>query len=213
VPVPQFAGNIAALAETALTRFALDSELTINGSTATHTLKTLDLTPAGINSQVAISALPADVISATPSCSTAQGQLALGDHTYSLQYGEYVWTALNQAVTAQYGNDIRGLVGAAVNCPALAQRIAAKCYLGMCVGHATQLTAICEAGVDEMVERVHDKFAEKRFDAFHFASGTATLVDADHDGAVEAMTAGVWDAEINVGMGLRHAPATFTAAK
>jgi hypothetical protein len=52
-----------------------------------------------------------------------------------------------------------------------------------------------------------------RFDALHLAAGSATLVDADHDGAVEALAAGVWDAEINAGMGLRHVPATFTATK
>ena len=213
VPVPQVAGNIAALAETALTQFALDSELTIAGSTATHTLKAIDLAPAGITTRYVIESLPSDIITATTACSTSAGSLTLGDHGYALQYGEYLWRALNQAVTAQYGSDIRTALGAAVNCPALAQTIANKCYLGYCVGHAAELTEICEAGLDEVVERVHDEFLALRFDALHFAAGTATMVDADEDGTVEALTAGVWDAEINAGLGLRHVPATFTATK
>jgi len=213
VPVPQVAGNIAALAETALTKFAVDSELTITGSTATHTLKTLDLTPAGINVQVELETLPTEIISATPSCSSSMGTVALGDHTYGLQYGEYMWRAINLAVTAQYGTDVHGVIADAVNCPAIAQTVAAKCYLGVCVGHEAALTEICEAGVNEVVERVHDKFSAMRFDAIHFAAGTATLVDANHDGDAEAMTMGVWTAEINAGMGLRHVPATFTATK
>jgi hypothetical protein len=213
VPVPQVAGNIAALAETALTQVALVSELSIGETTATHTLKTIDLSPAGLDVQVTIGAAPGDVISATPSCSSTAGALALGDHTFGLAYGEYMWTAINQAVTTQYGADVRGVIGAAVNCPALAHTIAAKCYWSYCVGHEAQLTAICEAGVDEAVERAHAKFSEMRFDALHFISGSATLVDADQDGNIEALSAGMWDAEINAGMGLRHVPATFTAAK
>jgi hypothetical protein len=213
VPVPQVAGNIAALAETALTQFALDSELTIDGSSATHTLTAIDLKPAGLDVRVEIATLPADIISATATCSSSKGTLSLGDHAYALQYGEYMWTAINQAVTAKYGSDVRGVIGNAVNCPALAHTIAAKCYWGYCVGHETQLIEICNAGVDEMVERVHDKFSEMRFDAIHLAAGTATVVDANHDGTAEALTGGVWTAEINAGMGLRHAPATFSATK
>ncbi len=213
VPVPQVAGNIAALAETALTQFALDSELTVTSTNATHTLKAIDLAPAGIAARVELAPLPADVISATATCSSADATLSLGDHLYALQYGEYMWTAINQAVTAQYGADIRGVIGNAVNCPALAHTIATKCYWGYCVGHEAQLNQICNAGLDEVVDRVHDKFSAMRFDAIHFAAGTATLVDADEDGDVEALTDGVWMAEINAGMGLRHVPATFTATK
>lgn len=213
VPVPQVAGTIASLAETALTRFALESELSIAGTTATHTLKTLDLTPAGLNVVVSITALPDDVIAATTTCSTAQGALALGDHAFALRYGEYMWTAIDHAVTQRYGTDLRGVIGGTVNCPALAQAVAAKCYFGVCVGHAAQLTAICNKGVDEVVERMHDKVAAMRFDALHVASGRAALVDADQDGDAEALAAGTWDAEINVGLGLRRVPATFTATK
>lgn len=213
VPVTEVAGNIAALAETALTHFALDSELVIDGTHATHTLAAIDLAPAGIAARVELSALPADVIAASTTCSTEAGALALGDHGYALAYGEYIWRGIDQAITAEYGTGLRGVIGAAVNCPALAKTIASKCYWGYCVGHETQLASVCEAGVDELVERAHAKVAAYRFDALHFAAGAALLVDADADGAAEALAAGVWTAEINAGLGLRHVPATFTATK
>ena len=213
VPVTQAAGSIASLAQTALTHFAIDSELAIAGGTATHTLETLDLSPAGIDVQVALDALPADVIAATATCTSQKGALALGDHAYALAYGEYMWSAVNLAVTAQYGSDLRGMLGQAVNCPALAHTIASKCYLGYCVGHETQLTSICNAGLDEVVDRMHAEFSDLRFDAIHFAAGTATIVDANHDGAGESLASGVWTAEINAGLGLRPVPATFTATR
>lgn len=213
VPVPQLAGEIAALAETALTQFALDSELEVAGVVASHTLTAIDLAPAGIDVRVELDALPGEIVTATASCASTDGALALGDHAYALAYGEYIWRAVNQAVTTEYGTDVRGLIAGAVDCPALAHTIAAKCYLGYCVGHEPELTSICEAGIDEVVERAHDKVASLRFDALHFAAGTATLIDAELDGTAEALDAGVWTAEINAGMGLRPVPATFSATR
>ena len=79
-----------------------------------------------------------------------------------------------------------------------------KCVLGVCVGHKAELTSICEAGLDEVVSRIHDQFSALEFDAIHFAAGTATITST-------GLTNGTWTAEINAGQGLRHVPATFTA--
>lgn len=213
VPVTVLAGNIAALAETALTQFALDSELSIAGSIATHTLKTLDFSPSGLNRQIPLGDLPAEIGSATTTCSAQNSGLRLGDHAYGLPYGEYVWRAVNDQMTVQYGYDVHSLLGAAVNCPALAHTIAGKCYLGVCVGHEAELTTICERGLDEVVGRMHAKLAELRFDAIHFEAGTAKLVDTDNDSIADRIDQGVWTAEINAGLGLRPVPATFTATR
>jgi hypothetical protein len=196
VPVTQYAANIAALAETSLGQFAIDSTLTIQGTTAHHALGSLDLSPAGLDAQFDLSALPA----ATATCSTANGTLTIGTHGYSIAYGEYVWQALDAKV------HVRATIGAAVNCPAIAQTISNKCVFSVCVGHAAQLTEICERGLDEIVDRVHDEFTAERLDLVQLDQGTATLSDADH------MT-GTWSAQINAGQGLRHAPATFTATR
>jgi hypothetical protein len=195
IPVTQYAANIAALAQTSLGKFAIDSKLVIENTTATHTLGTLDLSPAGI-----AASFPLPLPAATATCSSANGELTIGSHGFSIEYGEYVW----QAIDAQV--HVRATLGAAVNCPALASTVSNKCYFGVCVGHASQLTAICEAGLDELVDRVHAEFTAERLDLVQLDQGHATLTDADH------MT-GAWSAQINAGMGLRPAPATFTASR
>lgn len=206
LPVTTVAGNIAALAETALTQISIESELTIANGAATHRLVTLDLAPTGIDMQLALGAFPTDLVFTTASATSTRGTLALGDHGFAFAYGEYAWQAINAQFSAEFGGDVRATLGAAVNCPLVAARVAAKCVWSVCVGHATELTSICERGLDEVVDRVHDKFASYRFDALHFAAGTATITST-------GLTAGVWDAEINAGQGLRHVPATFTAAR
>lgn len=217
VPVTRLAGDLAALADTALARFALDSELVIApGGAATHTLTAIDLTPAGLDVVVAIDGLPGEVVSATATCAARDGALTLGEHGYAIRYGEHVWHALGHALVTRHGaqhGDVRGLLGAAVGCPALAQRVASQCYLGVCVGHHAELTAICERGLDEVVGRARARVTALRFDAVRFAAGTATLVDADRDGDAERLAPGTWTAEIDAGLGLRRVPATFTASR
>jgi len=208
VPITQLAGEAAARAETALTEVALDSTLAIAGTTATHALTQLDFTPAGIDAQLPLAQLPADIVTATATATSQHATLALGDHRFSLSYGDYVWRALDTACTAAHGAGIRATLGAVINCPALATRIANKCVLGICVGHAAQLTELCERGLDEVVEQARAKVTALRFDALHFAAGTATVsTDASR------LDAGVWTAEINAGQGLRHVPATFTGQR
>lgn len=211
VPVTQVAGGVASLAETAFSLFAIDSELAIDGDSSTHTLTAIDLSPAGIARSYALAQLPGVLTTASPTCSTTAGTLSIGDHTYGLPYGEIAWKAVNDEMIVDHGVDIRGALGAAIDCPALAQRVASKCVYSYCVGHAADLTAICERGLDEVVERAHAKVAAMRIDVLHLAAGTATLGDANHDGLTETLDGGVWTAELDAGLGLRHVPATFTA--
>lgn len=211
VPVPQVAGQIVALAETALSQVDVHSELTIDGHIATHRLTMLDLAPAGLDVQLSLGSVPDEIVSATTTVATTRSALAIGDHVFSVAYGHYAWQALEANLAQTYGTDLRGLLGAAVNCPAIARSVANKCVLGQCVGHATELTQICERGLDEVVSRARAKLESFRFDALHLKAGTATPVDRDGDRIADALTGGVWTAEINAGQGLRPAPATFTA--
>jgi len=209
VPVTALAGEVAALAQTVLTRFELDSELVIVGANATHRLTAIDLAPAGIQTRIAL-----DVeISASTTATSRSGSLSIGDHRFGLAYGEYLWRATDAAIAARYGAGIREAIGSAVNCPHVAETIANKCVFGLCVGHADLLEELCEAGLDEVVEIAHDKFAELRFDALHFSAGRARLIDRSGDGIADALADGVWTAEINAGFGLRPVPATFAAAR
>jgi hypothetical protein len=52
-----------------------------------------------------------------------------------------------------------------------------------------------------------------RLEILHLAGGAATLADDDRDGIADRLTAGTWQAELDLGAGLRHAPATFTGVR
>jgi hypothetical protein len=111
------------------------------------------------------------------------------------------------------GRGVRDALGAAVNCPNLAPSIADKCVLGVCVGHEALLTSLCEGGLDAIVDFAHDRMADLRLELLHLASGRAVLVDASGDRVADRITAGAWQAELDLGQGLRHTPATFTGAR
>ncbi len=201
VSLQQHATNIVALAEQSLGKFALDSTLAIDGTLATHSLVTLDLTPAGLAVTFPLSALPAEITTQTATCSSQNGTFSIGAHGYAIPYGEYVWQAINAQL------DIRASLGAAVNCPAVATVVSNKCVWGVCVGHKAELVEICERGLDEVVDRVHDEFTATKLDLVQLDSGTAAIA------ADSRSMAGTWTAQINAGQGLRSVPATFTATK
>ncbi|HEX2688225.1 MAG TPA: hypothetical protein VHN14_16460 [Kofleriaceae bacterium] len=209
VPVTQLAGDAAALAATALTRFELDSEFRIDGASATHQLTAIDFAPAGLDTRLGF---PAGISAAAPAASHA-GSLSIGDHRFGLAYGEYVWQATDAVITQRFGAGIRAVLGSAIDCPRLAQAIASRCVLGVCVGHASLLDELCERGLDEVVRIAHDRVAALRFDVLRFATGEARLADTSGDGIADALTGGVWTAEINAGVGLRPVPATFSASR
>jgi len=215
-PITEYAGMIADLADTALTQFAVDSELAISAdmTTATHRLTALDLAPAGLDVQLPIRGLAGDVLTQTPSIFVAEaGALSIGEQHFGLNYGEYAWQLIELASTKQFGAGVRQTIGNAVNCPKLAHAVASKCVLGVCVGHETELTQICEGGLDSIVDLAHQQIAKLRLEAFHLKAGTARLVSDDGDGVGDRVVDGVWQAEINLGAGLRDAPATFDGVR
>ena len=212
--LPQYAGQMADLAEIALTQFAVDSELRIDGTTTRHTLTALDLSPAGIDVRVPITGLAADVLTQTPTLTLSTGgAFSLGDQHFGLNYGEYAWQGLQAASTALFGGDIRATLGAAIQCDQLAAQIADKCVLGVCVGHESDLKSVCTGGLDAIVDSTHERLAAQRLEALHFAAGDATLVDDDADGVGDRIVDGTWDAELNIGLGLRYAPASFEGVR
>ncbi|MGN6103751.1 MAG: hypothetical protein ACTHU0_01480 [Kofleriaceae bacterium] len=212
VPITTYAGQIAELAELALTRFAIESELDLAGAPATHRLTALDLAPAGLDVRIPIGGFVGDLLTQTPDLAVGQGgALSLGEQHFGLNYGEYAWQGIEAASTQLFGQGVRASLGAAVDCPRLASAISDKCVLGVCVGHRAELTAICDGGLDAVVDLAHGKLADLRLEALHLANGEARLVDDDLDGIGDRIVDGVWRAELN--LGLRHAPATFTGAR
>jgi hypothetical protein len=213
-PITAYAGQLAALAEIALSEFALESELTINGAATSHTLTALDLRPTGIDFRLPIGGLAGDILTQTPALAISEGgAFGLSAQHFGLNYGEYAWQGMEYASTQLFGGDIRTTLGKAINCAGLAKTISDKCVLNACVGHETELRSICNGGLDALVDFSHDRVAAMRLEVFHFASGHARLVDDDGDGYGERIVDGVWQAEMNLGLGLRKAPATFEGAR
>lgn len=213
-PITAYAGEIASLAEIALSEFAVESELTIEGTKTSHRLTALDLRPTGIDFRLPIGGLAGDILTQTPTLSVSEGGfIGLDEQHFGLNYGEYAWQGMEYASTQLFGGTIRQTLGKAINCANLAKTISDKCVLNVCVGHKTELESVCNGGLDALVDFTHDRIAAQRLEAFHLASGTARMVDDDSDGYGDRIVDGVWDAEMNLGLGLRKAPATFTAAR
>jgi hypothetical protein len=219
-PITAYAGEIAMLAEIALTQFAVTSELAVGEGGGTHRLTGLDLGPAGIDFRLPIGGLAGEILTQKPDITVGdRGALGLGDQHFGLNYGEYAWQGIEAASTVVFGQGVRQTLGTVIDYSALARTIADKCLPGLpglpdvCVGHETELRQICTGGLDAVVDFAHDKLAAMRLDVLHLAGGTARLVDDDGDGFGDRITDGVWQAELNLGLGLRHAPATFTGSR
>jgi hypothetical protein len=210
-PITQYAGDIAKLFEYALTDFSVDSQMVLEpGMQVSHTLTALDLRPAGVDFVLPISGLASDILTQHPTIELSEGgAIVFGEQHFGLNYGEFVWQAIEGFSQATFGGGIRATLGTAVNCPAIAHTVATKCVLGVCVGHETEIKDVCEGGLTAIVDLVHDRIVSHRIEALHFASGGARLVDDDGDGVGDQIVEGQWDAEMNFGLGLRHTNASF----
>ncbi|HET8540521.1 MAG TPA: hypothetical protein VFL83_11675 [Anaeromyxobacter sp.] len=140
----------------------------------------------------------------------------LGDHAMGLPFGRYALRALKSILQAQYGKaDVAAFLSAAVGCPALAASVASRCVGFACVGHESDLLAICEGGVAEGARQIEGQILGLDFEAIHFERGTATAVGATLSPARDATSLqdGVWTATIDVGNGPEAATATFSAVR
>ncbi len=212
--VPEYADQIASLARMALTRFAVESELALDGDARTHAITGLDLGPAGLDLRTSIEGAEGETLIQQPEIAVdAAGALSLGDQRFGLAYGEHAWQGIDAASTLVFGGAVRAALGAAIDCPRLANAVAAQCLLGLCVGHEPELREICDGGLDALVERTHERLAAIRIDELHFSQGTARVVDEDEDGVGDRIADGVWQAELNLGPGVLGAVATFAGER
>lgn len=218
-PIAVAIDTVLTLAETSIAELRLQSELTLAGGTATHRLDTIVFAYedhevsqelAGFSTVLDLEGNPA----ATCTPDGGEAELALGAHGFGIPYGELALAALDDVLTAEFGTDLRGTLGLLVSCPALAADIADRCYWGQCVGHETELLAICEGALDYLADQIHARIAAVRFDAISLDAGTARMLDgASADNVADELAGGVWTARIDAGMGPRSAPGTFTGAR
>jgi hypothetical protein len=158
--------------------------------------------------------LPARITAA----GAGDARLELGDHAFGVPYGQYAFAALDRAASERYGVPLRGALGQLVGCASVAHSVAAKCVGFACVGHEGELTALCESGLDHVVEKIRAGFQSYDFDAVRLRAGHAELrdvpaPDGTRDGRIDSIAAGVWDAAIDIGQGPREVRATFTGRR
>jgi hypothetical protein len=150
--------------------------------------------------------------------SASDGTVELGDHAFGFPFGQYAFAALDVASNQRYGAPLRPALGQLFGCPEVAASVAGKCVGFVCVDHQAELTAICERGLDEVVDRIHERLQSYNFNAVRFRSGRAQLWDARaeggaKDGRVDRIDGGVWEAFIDIGQGPRDVKATFTGQR
>jgi hypothetical protein len=204
----QAVGDIATMAHTVVSEFVIESSLTISPTGAQHSLRDLDFRPAGADIIIPIGGLMADQIMQKPTAEIGEGgALALGEHRFKLALGSHTWHGLNLAVETKYGGDLS--IVEHLDCDAVAQSVAARCVSGVCVGHASDILAVCQQGVTNLVDHLRDQLSPIVLDA-HLVSGTAHLVDGDQNGVAEQIV-GTWDAETDAGTGVHAAQISFTA--
>jgi hypothetical protein len=209
--VRQYATDVAAISQTVLADFTIESKLTIAPSSAVHSFTNLNFTPANLDIIVPIGGLTADAIVQKPTITVgASGSLDLGAQRFGLGFGAHAWQAINLASTTLYGGDLSVLAGA-INCRTIAQTVSARCISGSCVAHAPELTEICASAVAGIIDELRTQVAPVNVDEMLFAHGHARLVDKDGDGIADQIIDGTWEAQTDVGHGLTAATATFVA--
>jgi hypothetical protein len=210
----QYASDLAAITDASLTRFTLESTLTMTPTKATHRLANLSFKPLSYDIVVLIGGMAADVLTQFPSLTVGQaGALQLGDQHFGLAFGHHAWSGIELSSTTIFGSGVQATFVTGLNCATLAKNVAARCLSSSCVGHETQLKAICDAGTTALVDQLRTRVAAVDLDVFRFIAGSARLMDDNGDGLADRIIEGNWDAEINLGLGLRKAPATFAATR
>jgi len=227
---------LAAAIQTVLARPDVISQLQIappdaNGAvTATHALQAVHYrlydgkteltvpitTPAGSAPVLTLRTTATGRV--TGPLATEDAHLQVGDHAFGVAYGNVALAALDQALRARFGTDLRGALGQIVDCSGMAASVSNRCLLGACVGHRDALEAICDAGLDLAAQEVRDRLGGLRFDALRLTSGQAEMwdapaSDATADRRVDRLGTGTWAAKVDFGMGARDVHGTFTGTR
>lgn len=227
-PVMDIIDEVLAVAEMSLTRFDMMSEWQLSAAdadgrmTLDHRLTGLRFPAIGLADTVDIPDLGPLTNDQTTAwldrdASGAAGSLVLDEHGFGLPYGEYAYMAVESLMQQRYGMSVRESLGAAISCPTLAANVADRCVLGVCVGHEQELQAICDQGLDLAVDKLHEKFAEYRFDALVMDAGEAEILDdlssVDYDGQMDLVRGGAWQSRIDASQGLRPIGAEFAGVR
>lgn len=143
----------------------------------------------------------------------------IGDHFMGVPFGRYAMLGVDAVLAREWGAaGIYEALDAIVDCAALGRSVAAECvdvkFIEVCVGHASLLEEVCEAGVATAASQLEERILGIDFKAIHFESGAATVQGATV-AAATALTDGTWTATIDLGQTEEpeEATATFGAVR
>ena len=203
-------GQIAMIADNVTNNFIVESMLTLSPTGAVHQLSDLNFEPLGMDVVVPIGGLMPDVLNQKPSATIAEaGALALGDQKFGLAFGSHAWQAIELASGQALGGGIE--IMEKLDCNAVAQAVAARCVSSTCVGHSSDLLAVCQKGLTSMVDQLRGSLTPVVLDSLRFKSGAAKLVDDNQDGYADRILNGTWDTETDDGMGVKSSQVAFSA--
>lgn len=132
--------------------------------------------------------------------------LEMGEHQFGLLFGQAAYKAFESLVQSRYGTNVRGVLGGAIDCPAVASSVASKCVLGICVGHADLVEGLCNGALDSAAAQLEEQFAVLDAEVLVLERGVATVVFTKSGSELRE---GRWSARAQLGQGLRELPATF----
>ncbi|HEX5063640.1 MAG TPA: hypothetical protein VFV99_29885 [Kofleriaceae bacterium] len=208
----QYATDVVTITETSLTNFYLDSALSMTPAKTTHTLIDLNFRPITVDVVVPMGGFVADKMTQNPTLAVAEGgAMILGDEKFGIAFGDHAWAGINTASTTLYGSGIQTAITTGINCSTLAKNVAAKCSGTSCVGHESQLRAICDGGGAALYGQLRERVVALKLDTIRFTAGTARLVDDHADGIADRIDMGTWQLEMDMGVGLQKLTATFMA--
>lgn len=212
--------QVLALVDRSLGTITLEGTLDVGAVDAggaclvTHDLTALRFGAGEVAISVPLAGAPAPAVtSATVTGAVTMSQsgpiLALGEHRFGLAFGVVAWRAIELGAAQTFGHDLRTELGAIVDCAAVGEAVARRCVLGVCVGHGSDVTAICEAGLDEAVATLRGRVEAIDFDVVTLADGRA-VVTGPGQAQAQGMT-GTFAAELDLGQGARAVAATLSA--
>lgn len=228
--------QVIAFADGTLTRFTLGTRLDVPAAASSgpapghHAVESIAFDAAGgvavplprsLIERLPLTVGPLDAdprlaVTAPLRAGAGEAHLTLGDHFFGLAYGEIVFAALDGGVT---GEPLRARLGRAFDCPAMGRAVASRCVSLLCIGHATEITQICEKALDAAVDKVHASLSGLSFRAVRFEEGGAELWDAAtaggaRDGRAERIDGGAFTkASLDVGTGPRACRASFSGRR
>jgi hypothetical protein len=210
----QVATEVVQTTETNLTRFYVDSALTMTPEKTSHGLSDLNFRPGSLDIVVLIGGIAADKLMQYPSLAVAEaGAITVGEQKFGLAFGDHAWAGINLASTTLYGNNLQLALVGTINCSTIAKSVALKCSGSSCMGHEGELRALCEGGAAKLIGDLREKVVAVKLETFTVHGGTGKLIDDTNDGLADRIVDGSWDVEINLGGGLRRVAIPFTARK